>query len=503
MANHIGKVFLIGAGPGEPDLITLRGVHCLGRADVVLYDYLVNPAILEHVAAGADLICLGRHGHGRMLSQDEINDQMVAAALAGKTVARLKGGDPAVFARTAEETTALKAAGVTYEIVPGVTAALAVGSYSGVSLTHRDAASAVALVTGQESTEKQAPELDYRRLASFPGTLVVYMGVTTAEHWTAELIAGGKSPDTPAAIVCRCSWPNQRTILCTLSTIAEKIADEHVRPPAAIVVGDVAADACVSSWFTERPLFGQRVMLTRPESQVATMRRRLAELGAEVLVQPAIEINEPDDGSAVEAAIDRLDDFDWLVFSSANGVRYFVDRLIQQRADVRPLAAVKIAAIGTRTAEALAEYHVSADLIPDEYRAETLAAALVADHQAAGRRFLLVRASRGREVLAQTLQAAGAEVEQVVAYRSTDVQSLSDEVAAALDAGTVDWITVTSSAIARSLVALMGDRLSNCRLASVSPITSDTLRELGHEPAVEATVYTMDGVIDALLAAGC
>jgi uroporphyrinogen III methyltransferase/synthase len=501
MTNAIEKVYLVGAGPGDPDLITLRAKHCLARADVVLYDYLANPEILEHLSSAAEQVCLGRHGHGRLMSQDEIIEQMVAFALEGKTVVRLKGGDPAVFARSAEETDALDAAGVPYEIVPGVTAALAVGSYAGISLTHRDSASAVALVTGQETDGKQTPAINYQALADFPGTLVIYMGVTTAKTWTAELIAGGKSVDTPAAIVQRCSWPNQRTICCTLETIVEKLTSQQIRPPAIIVVGEVAREVSESSWFTNRPLFGHRILITRPESQVAAMRRRLAELGADVLVQPAIEIGEPDDMKAVDAIIQRLEEFDWLVFSSSNGVRSFVERMIIQRGDVRPLAAVKLAAIGSRTADALAQYHLQADLVPDQYQAEVLAEALVADGQAAGKRFLLLRASRGREVLAETLREAKAEVEQVVVYKSTDVEQMNEDVVAALNSGSLDWITVTSSAIARSLDALLGDQLHDCRLASISPITSATLRELGHEPAAEAKIFTMDGLVDAILAA--
>jgi uroporphyrinogen III methyltransferase/synthase len=501
MTKLATQVYLIGAGPGDPELLTLRAARCLGRADVVLYDYLANEAILEHARPDADLICLGRHGHGRIWPQAEINARMVSLVREGKTVVRLKGGDPAVFARTADEVAALVAADVNFEVVPGVTAALAVSSYAGISLTHRDSASAVALVTGQETGDKQSPPLDYAALANFPGTLVVYMGVTTAKSWTAELIAAGKSADTPAAIVQRCSWPNQRTFRCVLGTVADELAARRVRPPAVIIVGEVAREMSEISWFTDRPLFGRRVLLTRPEPQNAVLRRKLAELGADVLVQPAIEISEPDDWSAVDAAIARLGQFDWLVFSSTNGVRALLDRVIATCGDVRPLAAVKIAAIGEGTAEALADYHLRADLVPSEFRAEALAAALVADGQASGRRLLLARASRGREVLAETLRLAGAEVEQIVVYRSTDVSTLKEEVAAALDAGSLDWITVTSSAIARSLASLLGARLANCRLASISPITSGTLRELGFEPAAEAVTYTMDGVVEAILAA--
>jgi uroporphyrinogen III methyltransferase/synthase len=287
MPHTTGKVFLVGGGPGDPGLLTLRGAQCLERADVVLYDYLVNPHVLAHVRRGAELVCVGRHGRDRILSQAEINAEMVRHAKDGKAVVRLKGGDPIVFARIAEELAALEAAGVPYEIVPGITAALAVGSYAGVPLTQGDAASAVALFTGHEREGKQA-ELDYAGLARFPGTLVFYMGVTTAEHWTAKLIAAGKPADTPAAIIRRCSLPDQQTIVCTLGTVVEEIRARHLRPPALVIVGAVAQAAGKHDWFNQRALFGRRVLVSRAAHQAPELVLSLCELGADVLVQPAI-----------------------------------------------------------------------------------------------------------------------------------------------------------------------------------------------------------------------
>jgi uroporphyrinogen III methyltransferase/synthase len=494
-----GKVFLVGGGPGDPGLLTLRGAECLARADVVLYDYLVNPHVLGHVREGAELVCLGRHGRDRIMSQDEVNAAMIRHTLAGKNVVRLKGGDPIVFARISEEIAALEGAGVPYEIVPGVTAALAVGSYAGIPLTQGDAASAVALVTGHERDDKQQSALDYRALAAFPGTLVFYMGVTTAERWTAELIDAGKLADTPAAIIRRVSLADQQTIRCTLGTVAETIRERKLRPPALVIVGQVAAAATVHDWFSERPLFGRRVLVTRAAHQAPELVKMLSERGAGVINQPAIEIGPPDDWGPVDAALNRLDQFDWLVFSSANGVRSFLDRLLTGR-DLRALGSIKLAAIGPGSAEELARYHLRADIVPEEYRAESLAGALVGE-ASAGRRFLLVRASRGREVLAEQLRAAGGQVEQVVVYTNRDVATADPQVAELLSAGKIDWITVTSSAIARSLVKLFGDELRRARLVSISPITTATLAELGHNVAAEAQQYTMAGVVAALLAA--
>jgi uroporphyrinogen III methyltransferase/synthase len=500
-----GRVYLVGAGPGDPGLITWRGVQCLARADAVLYDYLANPTLLAHAPAAAEQVCLGRHGRERIWSQEEINERLVQLARQGKCVVRLKGGDPALFGRLSEEVAALEAAGVEYEIVPGITAAFAAGSYAGVPLTERGVASAVALVTGHEQDEKEFAAIDFAGLAAFPGTLVVYMGVTTAAEWTRALIDAGKPADTPAAIVRRCTWPDQEIIRCTLGTIAQRIAEAKLRPPVVTIVGEVAAAASAKSWFTDRPLFGKRVLVTRPRHKAGKLWNLLGELGAYPLLQPAIEIGPPDTWAAVDAALARLGEFDWLVFSSANGVEYFLGRLLDTGRDVRALGAVRIAAIGPATAEALRAFHLSADLTPDEFRAEALAEALIdaALSRAEAPRVLLVRASRGREVLAESLNVAGCAVEQVVAYRSVDVEAPDPEIGSLLRQGHIDWITVTSSAIARSLVRLFGNDLRRAKLVSISPITSATLRELGYEPAAEAREYTMEGVVRAILSEQC
>ena len=492
---NVGKVYLVGAGPGDPGLITLRGIECLQRADVVLYDYLVNPNILQHAAAACECICLGRHGRTRVWPQDEVNAAMVSHARNGKTVVRLKGGDPIVFGRYVEESSALRAAGVPFEVIPGITAALAAGSYANIPITHRDFASAAALVTGQEHPGKTETSLDYEALARFPGTLILYMGVTTAPVWSAALMHAGKDAETPVAIVRRCSFPDQQTIRCTLRTVAQEAA--RLRPPVLFIVGEVAAVESGPSWFEQRPLFGQRVLVTRPENQAASLVRQLTELGADVLVQPAIRIAPPEDVALVDHTLSRLDEFEWLVFSSANGVRALLDRLLSGEQDLRALGDVKLAAIGPGTCHQLNEYRLKSDLVPAEFRAESLAEAL-APH-VRGRRCLLVRASRGREVLAEQLRAAGATVEQVVAYASSDVQIADPEIVSALASGAIDWVTVTSSAIARSLVSMFGDSLRAARLASISPITSATLQEAGFTPSAEAAEYTMAGVVEAIV----
>jgi uroporphyrinogen III methyltransferase/synthase len=481
MREDSGRVTIVGAGPGEPGLITLRGFAVLEQAEVVFYDYLVNPILLRQaglMAGGRDdveLVCLGRHGEGRILSQEEINEQMIAAARAGKRVVRLKGGDPAIFGRTAEEIDALEATGIHYEVIPGVTAALAAGSVAGIPLTHRQWASSVAFVTGQECHDKQGAPLDVASLARFPGTLVFYMGVTSAPQWSADLVKHGKPADTPVAIVRRCSLPGQEIVTTTLGELPAVLALGAMRPPAIVIVGDVVRGQADAACLAARELFGRTVLVTRPERQATPMIAALGEMGAAALLQPAIAIDPPTDWGPVDAAIARLAKFDWLVFSSANGVQFFLDRILETGGDLRQLANCRLAAIGPATVEALAEYHLRADLQPDEYRAEALAHELSGD--AAGRKFLLLRASRGREILSQMLTAAEAQVEQVVVYRSNDVPAADPEILAALSEGRIDWVTVTSSAIARSLVRMFGADLRRARLAAISPLTAEVLTE--------------------------
>ncbi|MCH7751401.1 MAG: uroporphyrinogen-III C-methyltransferase [Planctomycetes bacterium] len=505
MRDGAGKVTIVGAGPGDPGLITLRGFAVLSRAEVVFYDYLVNPIILRQAGllgrgrTDAKLVCLGRHGEGRILSQTEINEQMVTAAKAGKNVVRLKGGDPAIFGRTAEEIAALEDAGIRYEVVPGVTAALAAGSVAGIPLTHREWASSVAFVTGKECCDKDGKSLDLASLARFPGTLVFYMGVTTAPEWSAELVGHGKPADTPVAIVRRCTLPGQAILKTTLGELPTVLAPEKLRPPAIVIVGEVVRVQADADCLTVRQLFGRTVLVTRPERQSTDMIMLLGELGAAALMQPAIVIDPPADWSAVDAAIGALSTYDWLVFSSANGVHFFLERIMETGGDLRLLGGCQLAAIGPATAEALADYRLRADLLPDEYRAEALAEGLAAS--AAGQRVLLLRASRGREVLAERLTAAGAHVEQVVVYQSNDVAAPEPDIAAALAEGRIDWVTVTSSAIARSVVRLFGDDLKRSRLAAISPLTAEVLTEAGFPPTVVATEYTTDGLIGAILEA--
>lgn len=497
-----GSVHLVGAGPGDPGLITVRAMQCLQEADLVLYDYLANSTLVEYAPEGAELIRLGRHDQGRTMTPEEISDVMVKAALEGRYVVRLKGGDPSIFARGGDEADACRAAGIPFEIVPGITSGLATAAYAEIPLTHFEDASAVALITGHERDDKEdkgESHLDYKALAAFPGTLVFYMGVKFAGRWSGALMEHGKSPDTPVAIVQWCSRARQQTCKCTLGTVAQVIGEKGLRPPSLFVVGKVVDHAPELSWFQERPLFGISVLVAGSKQTSTKLRQRLHVLGAEVITQPAIRVAQPSDWTHADAALDQLDEYDWLVFTSGNGVDGLLNRVFERGGDVRTLGRVRIAALGTGTAARLRHYHLKADLSPERVDAAQLAETLTQD--APGGSFLLARAAGDRPVLADELEEVGAAVDQIPVYQTVDIQDPNQDVADALRAGEITWITVTSSPTARSLVQLYGDLLKSAKIVSISPLTSATLKELGHDPTFEASPHTVDGMLDILLQA--
>ncbi|WP_236625083.1 uroporphyrinogen-III C-methyltransferase [Rhodopirellula sp. SWK7] len=494
--NRSGFVALVGAGPGHPELLTLRGQYWLGRCDVVLYDGLSNAEMLAH-APQAEHICVGKHGQSRIWTQPEIIAETLRHAEAGRSVVRLKGGDPAVFARTSEEVNALVAADIPFEIVPGITAALAAGSYAGIPITHRGIASAVALVTGHEEPGKPESALDWNALAAFPGTLVIYMGVTTAEVWTRALLDGGKSPDTPCAIVRRCSLPDQQQITCRLDEVADRLTPaSRFRPPVITIVGDVTRLAESMDWFSRRPLYGQRVLVTRPSDQAIELIRPLEDLGVTVVKHSVIEIKSPDTWDDVDNAIDQLAIYQTIVFASTNAVQFFLDRVIERGLDMRCLAKSRIAAVGKTTALRLNEYHLNVDVIPEEHNADGLVRALKPD--VAGQNVLIVRANRGSRILPDGLRDAGANVNELAAYQNVDVKDADPKVTEMLRKGEIDWVTVTSSATAENLQRLFGDALAKCRFAAISPITAEALQS--HQLTVDAVAElpSMPSLVDAI-----
>lgn len=501
MSAPMGKVYLVGAGPGDPGLLTLRGLECLRRADVVLYDGLVNPILLRHSKAKAERTCRVSAGGERHLDQEEINRRLVVAAKQGKTVVRLKGGDPFVFGRGSEEAAALAAEGIPFEVVPGVTAAVAAGEYAGFSVTHRDHASAVAFITGHEDPAKESPSLDYGVLAAFPGTLVFYMGWHRLPRIAEALIAAGKSGSTPVAVVSHASWPSQQTVTGTLTTIAEQVFTAGLRPPSLIVVGECVRQREQLAWFEKRALFGRRIGVTRADEQADAQIDRIFELGAEPVMMPTLMIDPPETWDFVDESLRCISEFDWIVFTSVNGVRGLLGRIWELGGDVRWLAKAKIAAIGPSTAAALGEFQLRADLVPESYRAEQLAEAL--RPHVSGRRVLWARANRVRDVLRTELAAAGAQLDEVVVYQHRDVDAWPEEVNKRLVAGQLDWIGVSSPAIARNVARLVPEAArsylgSRIRIASISPVTSAACQEVGLPVSAEATEHTWDGLLAAI-----
>lgn len=500
--SDVGKVYLVGAGPGDPGLLTIKGRRCLAQADLVLYDGLVNPLLLRHVRATAERTSRVGAGSDRQAEQQEIHRRLIEAARAGKTVVRLKGGDPFIFGRGSEEAAALAEAGIPFEVVPGITAAIAAGEYAGISLTHRELASAVAFVTGHEDPTKPNLSLDYDVLARFPGTLVFYMGLHRLTAIAERLMAHGKDPRTPACVISRASTPRQRIVTDSLERIASTASAAGLRPPSLIVVGECVTQRERIDWFGKLPLSGRTIGITRPEGQTDDAVDRALELGALPVLMPTIEIRPLTDWTEVDAALDRLLEYDWIVFTSVNGVDAFVGRLWTLGRDARALAGIRLAAIGPATASRLESYRLRADLVPEVFRGEALAEAL--RPHVGGKKVLWPRANRGREVLPEQLIAAGAEFESLVVYRHEDVKTFSDEVMALLETDELDWIALSSPTIARNVAAILGDGLSGkrVRLAAISPVTAEAAMQSGLSIAAVAAEHTWNGLFQAIEQAG-
>jgi uroporphyrinogen III methyltransferase/synthase len=482
-----GRVAFVGAGPGDPGLLTARARELIAAADVVLYDRLIGPAALTGARADADLRYVGKEGGGPSVPQAEIEATMIELARGGALVVRLKGGDPFVFGRGGEEALALRDAGVPYEIVPGVTAGIAAAAYAGIPVTHRGLASAVALVTAHEDPTKEHDALDWRALASFPGTLVFYMGVRTLPALTARLIAAGRPAREPAAIVARGTFPDQSTVRGTLETIAAAAAQASVAAPAVTVIGAVAELGAELDWWRPGPLAGATVAITRARAQASELAERLRRLGAAVLEAPAIRIVPTTD------VLPRLADFDLVCLTSPNGVVLLFERLAARGEDARALGGAAVAAIGPGTARALRQHGVIADVVPERFIAEGLIDALAGIEV---RRALIARAAAARDTLPDALRARRVEVTTVALYE-THAEPVDPALAGALAAA--DYITFTSSSTVRSFLARAAPG-ARTRIVSIGPVTSATLREHGLEPHLEAARHDIDGVVDAIVA---
>ncbi|MGI9862579.1 uroporphyrinogen-III C-methyltransferase [Moorella naiadis] len=500
MENSKGKVYLVGAGPGDAGLLTIKGRECLARAEAVVYDRLLNPALLAWAPPEADRIYVGKAPDRHALSQEEINVLLVSLGRQGKQVVRLKGGDPFVFGRGGEEALALQAAGIPFEVVPGVTAAVAVPAYAGIPVTHRGLASTIALITGNEDPRKENSAINWEGLARAVDTLVFLMGMANLPHIVARLLACGRPPETPVALIRWGTRAEQETLVATLADVEGRAQANGFSNPAVIVVGQVVNLRANLAWLEGKPLFGRRVVVTRPRPQAAGLSRRLAEMGAEVLTMPVIRTEPPADWQPLDAALDTLQDLDWIIFTSANGVRYCWQRLLAKGRDVRSLAGIKIAAIGPATARALQERGIRADWQPREYVAEAVAAGL--GPLLAGQRVLLPRADIARTFLAADLRRRGAKVTEVAAYRTVMVQEDADCLKDMLAENKVAAVTFTSSSTVKAFLGLLGEEagelMAGVDVFCLGPVTAATAREAGLEVTATAAEYTEEGLAQAI-----
>jgi len=488
-------VYLVGAGPGDPGLMTQRALELIARADAILYDRLIPPGALDGARPGADLRYVGKQPGGHAMEQDDINALLVELGRKGGEVVRLKGGDPFVFGRGGEEAQALAEAGIPFEVVPAVTAGVAAPAYAGIPVTHRDDASAVAFITGHEDPTKPDTAIDWDGLARFPGTLVFYMGVKNLPDIARRLQEAGRSAGEPVAVVERGTLPGQRTAAGTLADIAERVKDTGIRPPAITVVGPVARLRDSLAWLERRPLFGRSVVVTRARGQASGLARKLEELGAHVVEAPAIRI-EPRPAGEIDAALERIGDYALVCVTSPNGAALLMESLERRGHDARALAGVTLAAIGPGTAAELRRRGIVADVVPERSVAEALVEAL-RDVDVEGRRVLVARASEARDVLPDALAQRGAQVD-VVALYDTVAEPLAGN--ALEQAAQADYVTFTSSSTVRFFMSgIDGHFPAAARVVSIGPVTSATAREHGLEVHVEAERHDVDGVVQALV----
>jgi uroporphyrinogen III methyltransferase/synthase len=519
-ANQSGSkrsiVYLVGAGSGDPGLITVRGAELLAAADVVVYDALANPELIRLHAPNVETIYVGKRAAAHSMTQDQINATLVQQARHGKCVVRLKGGDPFVFGRGGEECEALAAAGVAFEVVPGITAAIAAPTYAGIPVTHRDFNSSFTFITGHEKEEAYRDEeaktrepgvgsdIDWPTIAKLP-CIAFYMGVKSLPRICARLIEHGMPADTPAATIQSGTTPRQRTVVGSVSDLPQRVAEAKIAPPAMTIIGRVVSLRETMNWFERRPLFGQTIVVTRTRDQASELSSRLVSLGANVIEAPTIELTPPRDQAVVDAALRRAGEFDWIIFTSQTGVRYAKRRLFELGLDSRAFGKARIAVIGESTGELVhSDLSLRVDLCPQRSVAEALADELEQRGEIKSRRFLLLRADIARYMLIEQLEHGGAgAVEDIAIYETKSVDALPDELRAALAANQVSWVTFTSSSTVRNFTALLGDNyrsiLANVKLASIGPITSTTLNELGLMPAAQAQQFDLDGLVEAMI----
>ena len=502
-----GTVYLVGAGPGDAGLLTLRGAELLGRAEVVVYDALVNAELLRLAPKSAEIRFGGKRAKDHALAQEDLNQLLIAKAREGKIVVRLKGGDPYVFGRGGEEAEELAAAGIRFEVVPGITSIVAGPNYAGIPLTHRDHCSSFTVITGHEDPTKEASGLDYEQLARLPGTKVVLMGVERIGPIARSLVTHGMDASTPVAMVRWGTTGQQQSIEGTLGTIADVVAKANFTAPAVTVIGGVVNLRGKLNWFEHRPLFGQHIVVTRTREQASELSRQLLELGADVLEIPTIKIVPPDDKRSLVEALKGIGEYDWVIFTSPTGVTSFFDCFFKAFEDVRALGNLRFAAVGPATAAKLKELHLRVDAMPEEYVASKVAAAVKAVESVENLRFLLARAQVANAELSKTLEDLGAIVDDVAFYKTVpETEDLTGAGSRLVEHG-ADWITFTSSSTVENFHARFNlpgllKQFPQTRLASIGPETSKAIEALGLKQAIEARQHTIAGLVQAVLGAG-
>ena len=495
-----GRVYIIGAGPGDPGLITIKGVRCLHEADVIVYDHLVSEEILLHKKPSAQLIYAGKKGGDHTLLQDEINTLLVKEASQGHIVARLKGGDPFIFGRGGEEAEFLASEGIPFEVVPGVTSAISVPAYAGIPLTHRGYTSTVTFVTGHEDPNKSRSDIDWQALAGM-GTIVFLMGVKNLKQITENLIRHGKDAKTPAALIRWGSTADQKTMISTLGDIAERSEEEEILPPSLLVVGPVVNLRNTLSWFESKPLFGRGVVVTRPEPQAAELAALLWAQGARVIHFPTIRIEPPSTWVELDGAIEQIETFDWLIFTSANGVRFFFQRLKSLGRDIRDLKGIRLCTIGPATADALGNLGLPVDLLPDEFVSEGVVKAF-AGRDICGKRILVPRAEKARDIIPAGLTEMGASVKTAVAYRTVNSGRSRTELERLYDEGKIDIITLTSPSTVNNLIKIMGKGhplFNGIKIACIGPVTAAAARKAGLTIDILQDRYTIPDLVESMV----
>lgn len=498
-----GIVYLVGAGPGDYRLISVKACDCLRKAEVVVYDRLADERILGYAPKDAEYIYVGKASNRHTMKQEDINQLLVDKAKEGKCVVRLKGGDPFVFGRGGEEALLLEENSLPFEIVPGITSAISVPAYAGIPVTHRGIATSFAVITGHEDPTKGESNMRWDKLSTGVDTLVFLMGVANLPHITKQLMENGRSGDTPAAVIRWGTKPEQRVLMTTVAKAAEDVERANLQPPAIFIVGDVVSLREKLQWFDRKathPLFGKTVLVTRAREQASKLTQALESLGANCLEVPSIRLQAPADGYvAVDGALSRLSEYAWVIFTSTNGVEHFFARLALAKKDARAFGGMKIAAIGTATADALSRHGIVADVVPKEFRAEGIIEALQGEISQ-GMKILLPRAQEAREILPESLRNLGATVDVVPVYETVAACENGAELNEKLNRGEIDLVTFTSSSTVTNLIQALGsaESLHHAKTAAIGPITAETCRKHGIEPDIVAEEYTIAGLMQAI-----